>query len=201
MKKQNIAIIGVIALILVVSVGYALFSQSLTINGTAKASGNVDVQFITIGDIQSSGYTDVNAPTQGDTTEAAKARVATISSDGRTLTITVDKLSYPGAYVKVPVTVQNKGTIPVKLKEIKQVDGFGNVTVTHGSDSNTSAINVTYTGAATTDAQLNQNDTKDMSIMVKWDENATGPEGTNSVTDSVTFTVELVYEQITATTE
>lgn len=196
MKKQNIAIIAVIALVLAVSVGYALFSQTLTITGTAKASGTFDVQFTTIGDIASDGYIDTNA-VEGEDTSVAKARIAKIEDNGHKLTITVDKLSYPGAYVKVPVTVQNKGSIPVKLKEIKQVDETGNVTVSRDESSTASAIVVSYAGAATTDAQLNQNDTKDMTITVKWDEAVTGGD-TNSVTDSVTFTVELVYEQITA---
>lgn len=196
MKKQNIAIIAVIALVLAVSVGYALFNQTLTITGTAKASGNFDVQFTTIGDIASDGYTDTNA-VEGEDASAAKARIAKIDDTGHKLTITVDKLSYPGAYVRVPVTVQNKGTIPVKLKEIKQVDGTGNVTLSRDASSTANALVVSYAGAATTDAQLNQNDTKDMTITVKWDEAVTGGD-TNTVNDSVTFTVELVYEQITA---
>ena len=37
MKKQNIAIIGVVALVLAIAVGYALFSETITINGTATA--------------------------------------------------------------------------------------------------------------------------------------------------------------------
>lgn len=196
MKKQNIAIIAAIALVLAVSVGYALFSQTLTITGTAKASGNFDVQFTTIGDIASDGYIDTNA-VEGEDASVAKARIAKIDGTGHKLTITVDKLSYPGAYVRVPVTVQNKGTIPVKLKEIKQVDGTGNVTLSRDATSTANALVVSYAGAATTDAQLNQNDTKDMTITVKWDEAVTGGD-TNSVNDSVTFTVELVYEQITA---
>lgn len=196
MKKQNIAIIAVIALVLAVSVGYALFSQTLTITGTAKASGSFDVQFTEIGDIKSYGYIDTNA-VEGEEDTAAKARIAKIEDNGHKLTISVDRLSYPGAYVTIPVKVQNKGSIPVKLKEIHQVDDSGNVTVTRDESSTANAIVVSYTGLATKDVQLNQNDTADMSIAVKWDESVTGGD-TNSVDDSVTFTVELVYDQVTA---
>ena len=49
MKKQNIVIIAVIALVLVLAVGYALFSETLTIKGTATASANFDVEFTSIG--------------------------------------------------------------------------------------------------------------------------------------------------------
>ena len=43
MKKKNMIIIGVIALILAVSVGYALFSNTLTINGSATAKGDFNM--------------------------------------------------------------------------------------------------------------------------------------------------------------
>ena len=45
MKKKNMVIIGVIALILAVSVGYALFSDTLTINGTATAKGDFNLSY------------------------------------------------------------------------------------------------------------------------------------------------------------
>ena len=45
MKKKNMIIIGVIALILAVSVGYALFSDTLTINGTATAKGDFNLSY------------------------------------------------------------------------------------------------------------------------------------------------------------
>ena len=98
MKKQNIAIIGVIAFVLAISVGYALFSQTLTINGTATAKGSFDVQFTQVGQATSVGYTKV---------ASESADLARISEDGTTLTITVNKLDYPGAYVEIPVTVKN----------------------------------------------------------------------------------------------
>ena len=40
MKNKNMIIIGVIAILLTVAVGYALFSDTLTINGTATAQGD-----------------------------------------------------------------------------------------------------------------------------------------------------------------
>lgn len=43
MKKKNMIIIGVIALILVITIGYALFSDTLKINGTATAKGDFSI--------------------------------------------------------------------------------------------------------------------------------------------------------------
>ena len=44
-KKRNRIFVGCLALLLVMVAGYALFSQNLTINGTAKAQGNFDIAF------------------------------------------------------------------------------------------------------------------------------------------------------------
>ena len=174
MKKQNIAIIGVIAFVLAVAVGYALFSQTLTINGTATAKGSFDVQFTQVGQATSVGYTKV----------AESADLARISEDGTTLTITVNKLDYPGAYVEIPVTIQNKGTIPAKLKEIVQT----------GLKDETGPIKVSYSGLAASETPINTNETQSMTIKVEWLPGV----NTNTADGGVTFTIALKYEQITA---
>ena len=40
MNNKNKILVGCLALLLVLSVGYALFSETITINGTATAKGN-----------------------------------------------------------------------------------------------------------------------------------------------------------------
>ena len=42
-KTRNKIFVGCLALLLVMVAGYALFSQNLTINGTAKAQGDFSV--------------------------------------------------------------------------------------------------------------------------------------------------------------
>lgn len=193
MKKQNIAIIAVIALVLAVSVGYALFSQTLTITGTATASGNFDVQFTKIGDIKSDGYTDVDAVLDEDA-QAKKDRVAKISTspDAKTgvtndlLTIKVNKLSYPGAYVEIPVEVTNKGSIPVVLESI-----------TENNLTTNSTIKVSYTGLAASTTPLETNGTHNLTVRVEWLEDAVGTD--NSVNETVEFSIKLNYKQVTAT--
>ena len=173
MKKQNIAIIGVIAFVLAVAVGYALFSQTLTINGTATANGSFDVQFTKVGTPTSVGYT-----------KSTDTDLASISNDGKTLTITVNKLDYPGAYVEIPVTIENKGSIPAKLKEIVQT----------GLKDETGPIKVSYSGVAASEDPINKNDTQSMKIRVEW------LSGVNSSTadEGVQIKIELKYEQVTA---
>lgn len=174
MKKQSIVIIGVIAFVLALAVGYALFSKTLTITGVATASGDFDVEFTEIGEITSSGYTkQVTEPDH---------QLAEISSGKDELTINVNKLDYPGAYVEIPVTITNKGSIPAKLKQIKQT----------GLDTEEGPIKVTYTGVATTDEPINQNETKEMTIRVEWLENV------DETASNAEFTITLEYEQIEA---
>lgn len=172
MKKQNIAIIGVIAFVLAVAVGYALFSETLTISGTASASGDFDVEFTSIGDVTSSGYTK----------QADSADIAVIESGNNKLTITVDKLDYPGAYVEIPVTITNKGSVPAKLKQINQT----------GLDTEEGPIKVTYSGIAASEMPINQNETQNMTIRVEW------LEDVETTASGVTFTITLDYEQVEA---
>ena len=169
MKKQNIAIIGVIAFVLAVAVGYALFSETLTVNGTATAKGDFDVEFTEVGEITKVGYTE----------QVAGTEIAAISSDKNTLTITVNKLDYPGAYVEIPVTITNKGSIDAKLKNISET----------GLTETNRAVKVTYSGIAASDTKIKQNETQSMTIKVEWDKDI------NTSAEDVTFQVQLNYEQ------
>lgn len=190
MKKQNIAIIGVVAFILAVAVGYALFSDTLTINGTATAKGDFDVEFTSIGEIKKVGYTE----TTDDNGDGTAANIAKISDDKNTLTITVNKLDYPGAYVEIPVTITNKGSIPAKLKSIKETNVTGGNTVTNDTGSiSIDSLDITYTGVAASDATINTNETQSMVIKVKWNEDK------ETSVEKAQFKIELEYEQVTAT--
>ncbi|MGN1269103.1 MAG: hypothetical protein ACI4U0_06420 [Candidatus Aphodocola sp.] len=169
MKKQSIAIIGVIAFVLAVAVGYALFSEKLTIDGTATAKGDFDVEFTSVGTPTCSGFSG--------TCEAAT--LGTISDDKNTLTITVNKLQYPGAYVEIPVTVTNKGSIPAVLKSIEET----------GLTTDAS-VKVSYTGLTELkDQEVAQNGTQNFTVKVMWDENS------NTSSENVKFTIKLNYEQ------
>ena len=103
MNKQNKIIVGVVALVLALTIGYAIFSQSLNINGTAKAQGNLDIVFSEVGEISPHG---TNKPT------------ATITENGRKLELSEITLDYPTAYVDIPVTIVNNGTVDGILESI-----------------------------------------------------------------------------------
>ncbi|MCI5732968.1 MAG: hypothetical protein MR296_02905 [Tenericutes bacterium] len=172
MKKQNIIIIGLIAVILTMAVGYALFSETININGTATAEGTFDVEFTSVGTPTCVGFTG--------TCDAAT--LTSISTDKNTLNITVNKLEFPGAYVEIPVTVTSKGTIPASLKSITETGLITDETV-----------KVSYTGLAELkNKKLEQNGTQSFNIKVMWDENS------NKSSENVSFSIKLNYEQATS---
>lgn len=169
MKKQSIAIVGVIALILAVAVGYALFSETITINGTATAKGDFDVEFTEVGDVvNSEGYTNV----EGN-------ELATISNDKNSLNISVKNLDYPGAYVEIPVTITNKGSIAAELESINQT----------GLDGESTPIRVTYSGIAASETPIASGETQDMVVRVEW------LEDNNETAENAEFTISLNYKQ------
>ena len=108
MKKKNMIIIGVIALILAVSVGYALFSDMLTINGTASAKGDFNLTYACEIDESSSNE------------DLASCQV----EEGNKVTMK-STLSKPNESVLFHVTVTNDGTIPAVLKEVTSPNNKG----------------------------------------------------------------------------
>ena len=85
--------------IVMMGVGYSIFSEQLNILGTAQSTGTFDIQFEATSITSSIGCT----PT------------STISGDKNTLNISVPDLAYPGATTTISVTVKNVGSISSKL--------------------------------------------------------------------------------------
>lgn len=170
MKRQNVVIIGVIAFFIAISVGYALFSENLNINGTASAQGTFDVEFTSIGEPTCIGLTS--------TCDASS--LTTISSDKNTLNITVNKLEFPGSYVTIPITITNKGSIPAILKNISEQNL-----------KDDTSIKVSYVGLEENKGKiLSQNETQTFTIKIMWDESS------NISSSDVQFSIKLIYEQI-----
>ena len=110
MKKtsKKMLIVAVIVLLLALAIGYAAFSDTLKISGTANAKGTFDLKFI-------EGTLDSH---KGITADGSGV---TISPDFNTATVKTLNLAYPGAGAQYTVKIQNVGTIPAKLKAITPV--------------------------------------------------------------------------------
>ena len=145
LSKENKIIIGIVMVVLVLSVGYAIFSESINIGGTARASGEFNIIFNSVGTLKEEG---------------SSGATAEISSNKKSLTVNVPKLEYPSAYVEVPVVIKNVGSIKAILKGIETV----------GLD--TTDIKVSYSGV-TQDEELGTNEERNMKIKVTWDSAST----------------------------
>ena len=141
-KKQNkktFLILSLFAALFTMTIGYAIFSESLNIGGTAVTTGTFDVQF---------SATSITSNTGCNPT-------STISADKNALTISVPDLAYPGAGTTISVTVKNNGNIAADLLSV-------NVTGNTNPD-----ITVTYPTWAT-GVVLEPNETYTFNINVAW---------------------------------
>ena len=144
MRKQSVVTIFVLVIILIFSVGYALFSNTVEITGTATATASLDVEF-----------TSASVTTEVGSIDAS----ASISNDHNTLSINVPKLEYPGAYVIISGTITNSGTLPVKLTSIDESNSIAD-----------GDIKVSYTNLGSYEnVVLNPNGTQTFTVKVEWD--------------------------------
>jgi len=108
MNKKNKILVGCLALLLALSVGYALFSETIEINGTATAKGSFNID----------GTCEV-------VTEANQISGGVYTKDGsgtckieNGIIKTTSNLTKPGDQVWFRVNLKNTGTIAAKLKTV-----------------------------------------------------------------------------------
>jgi len=165
MKKYLMVVLAIILLGL--AVGYAAFSDVLTISGTATATGSFDVQFdsVTVDD-----RVGVNV---SNTT-------ATISADKNTLNIQVADMAYPGAGAQFTTTIKNVGTVPAKIDSITPT----NLDTTNIEVVGLDVINTSH-------ATLGPDDTCTVTFYVKWKES----QATDLTNETVNFSLVINYVQ------
>lgn len=168
-KKRNYVIVVLVVLLLALAVGYAAFSDTLTISGTANAKGTFDMEFTsaTIDTATAEGIDKDNS-------------TATISADKNTVTVTVKDLAYPGAGTNVTVVAKNVGTIPAKLKTL-------NFTGLDDAD-----IEVKFPDGLAVGEKIEPNGTCTITFSVKWK-----TDSDLKTEKTVNFNATLEYEQDT----
>lgn len=152
-NKTKTLIVALVAALVLVGIGFAAFSETLTINGTANTSGDFDVLF------QSATAVSTTACTP----------TATISGDSNTLTLDVADLEYPGAGTSFDIVVENAGTIDAIINA---------VTLT----GDTTDPDVTVTVPSLTGTQVAAGGTHTFTIDVAWDAASTTGSKTISYT-------------------
>ena len=136
MNNKNKILVGCLALLLALSVGYALFSETITINGTATAKGNFDISYTC------ELLTSTNAITDEAVQEMfTKGGTGTCVINGQTLT-TTSNLTKPTDRVTYRVKLTNSGSIPAILKTVDSSNNYNGETSGPGDaiyiDENTS---------------------------------------------------------------
>ena len=157
--NKNFLIGGLIAIIVIMGVGYAAFATQLNINGTAEITSKWDVH---IKDIQL-------ASANGTTGTASNVAEKMTVKEGKLDATFEATLLSPGDSVTYDVTVENKGTLNAKLSGINATQtniggdtpASDDVVITEGetyktADAPANAIVYTITGL-TKDSTLEAN--------------------------------------------
>ena len=162
-KKKNLLLVILLIVLLAVAGGYALFSQTLTINGTANINAEWSVKITKIAE-----ETLKDAKTKGD-----------LAFTDTTATFAVD-LEKPGATATYKVTVANEGSIDAVLKSVDGIDTANAAEPT----------GVTYTIDANQDDTLASKATKDYTVTVTWADTDTEIPDTKTKTATITLNYE-----------
>ena len=164
-KGRNIIIGTLLAAILIMAVGYALLSQSLTINGTANITSNWDVKITNI--------------TAGTPTGSA-TNVSPASFGGTSATFNVN-LVKPGDKMVYQITVSNEGTLNAKLT---------GMTVSPESEADT-GIYYRVSGVEQNVTKLDAGQTNTVTVEVGW----VATDTSTPTVKTVPLTVNLTYTQ------
>ncbi|MBP6037798.1 MAG: hypothetical protein KA604_00475 [Candidatus Saccharimonas sp.] len=159
MKNKILPVI--IIIICAASVAYAAFASTLNVNGTGTATGNWQVEIISITATGQVGATDQVAP----------------SFTATSATFNVG-LAYPGATSSYQVAIKNKGNISAKLSSLTSLAAINSAAPTY--------LTYALSGVAVNDV-LAPNATTTATVSVSWDAAAnTNPSGANK-SATITF--------------
>ena len=173
-NKKALIVILIISL-LILAIGYAVFSETLTILGTANAKGTFDLEF-------------QNAEIVKNIGADKEKTTAEISADKNTLTVNVADLAYPGAGVEFSVDIVNVGTMPAEVRAVTP----NNIT---GSDK----IKVMgLDGIKVGHPKIEVGDRCNIHFTVEWPVDVTEITGGES---SISFGLQIEYTQSTGETE
>ncbi len=208
MKNGNKILLGILVFVVVCVVGYALFSETITITGTATAKGNFEIT-TTVAD-----YKEVTGDTYWEYGIVTASNINVVDN----VVTASATLGAPSSVKKFAIKVENTGTIPAVLKSI--TDENGNNAYTSNSYSK-SKCNTNKTTCLQVDLMADSNLHDDYASEPGWPEVVFEDEGifeavldpgeftyyyisiawsqnsTSSETISMSYTFKLNWEQIT----
>jgi len=118
--KKNLSVAVVVVVLLTLAVGYALFSQTINITGTATAQGNFEITTtcdpgIVPADLRSHFSSDI-VTEKGYTNDLCEPVSSATSQGNSTVSFQVNLL-YPGATRYFTIKMTNTGSITAALNE------------------------------------------------------------------------------------
>ena len=208
MNRGNKLLLGVLAFVVVCVVGYALFSETITVTGTATAKGDFEIT-TTVAD-----YKEVTGDTYWEYGIVTASNINVVDN----VVTASATLGAPNSIKKFAIKVENTGSIPAVLKNI--TDENGNNAYTEYSYSKYKC-NTNKTTCIAVDLMADSNFYDDYAsepgfpevifedegifeavldpgeftyfyISIDWNKNSTSSE-----TMSMTYTFKLNWEQIT----
>ena len=179
-KKSNLKLIVFLIILLCTSLGYALYSQELQINGNISGSARFNVYFAEAWIKHSSFEEDhTDTPNGKDEAEIASGTVNINTSAGADKVQFNVTLNCPGDKVLIGTRIKNESSMRVKLNDFL---------VTKSVDIPDIVMN--YIPLSTTTEKLDPDGECIYEFVVEWDADSTEPNP-----GPVTFTIELDYEQ------
>ena len=161
-NNKNAIIAILIAVIILMAVGYAALAQTLNINGISNITSHWEILFIDMNIVENKTGKNVSS-----------------SFDATTATFDVE-LSSPGDYVEYTLTVENRGTFDALLSSVIKTNL-----------PSTGAIIYTLSGADEGDI-LFRKTTKEVKVRVLYNPNITTQPSENELNTSITITLNYV---------
>jgi len=179
-KHKNLLIGGLLAIVLIMAVGYAAFATQLNINGTANITSKWNVYIESI--------------TPGTPVGTASNKSATLGEDKLSATFETDLVA-PGDALTYTVVVKNGGTLPAKLSAIRFDQSHQNTATEEGKDNRT--IIYSYSGISE-NAVLPVDGSVTFTVTVTYNPAITTQPSTDAEKTS-TLDMQLTYVQDTTT--
>ena len=120
-RNKNVLIGGLLAIVLVMAVGYAAFATQLNINGTASIDTSWNVHFDTTKVVAANTTTSQQGKmtiTKGSTTATGADPSGSIAFDGDTTANIAATLKSPGDSIEFTLTILNQGSFDATLDSI-----------------------------------------------------------------------------------
>ena len=180
-KHKNLLIGVLLAVVLVMAVGYAAFAQQLTINGSAEITSNWDVH------MENDGASATPSSTMGTIPSGS----VNVEKGGLSATFTAELIS-PGDKVTFVVPIVNAGTLDARLNDIVLTSTTPSMDI-QDLVATSADGNIRYTVTKPTVNPLTAGSGRDtVKIVAEFVDKAEGQDNAQNVTADLTVTMNYV---------